>query len=181
MNRGWSALVIALFGLSITASRADASVLVSVGTQLVFENASDGRTLEGRQPFALRGGYRFELGDLYLEYTRFSVSDGSEMVAVERTHHEWQLWGRRVLVPQWKLKPYLAAGLGLQYDNVETTLSGATTKTSGDPRFLSSVAAGLTAVVWERLEMQMEAMLSGSENFSPNPRAGFGIYVGWSF
>lgn len=174
-------LFIAVLGCFFASERAHAQVFTSIGTELLFEYAPNGRALEARQPFSVRGGYRFTAGDLYLDYSQFKASEGAAVVQVERTHHEWLVWGRRILFPEWRLKPFLAAGVGVQYENVDTTLNGETTKTSGDPRLLSSLATGLSAVVWEKLEVQVEAAISGSENFSPNPRASFGLHVGWVF
>lgn len=168
----------ALMGLG---SQARAHGFGSVGTELVYEYGSNGRTLETRQPFSLRGGYRVPVADVYVEYTRFSISQGSPLVQVRRTHHEALAWARRFFFQDWKLWPYLAVGVGAQFETIETTLGDETAKSTGSPQPVFGGVMGLSASVWRGLEVQLEGGLSVSSGFSPNPKPGFGFHVGWGF
>jgi len=171
-----------LVGLGfLVPSRAEARALVALGTHLVFERGTDGRAFETRQPFSLRAGYRFEIGDAYLEYQSFSTSLGTSMVQVARTHRELIAWGRRVIVPSWKMAPYGALGAGVQYDTIETTLGAETSKADGRFEPLLSAAAGFSAAVHEKVELLLESRLTLSSGYSPNPVPGFGLILGWRF
>lgn len=162
MKRVWLAAV-AVIGFSLlNGTRAQAQAIASIGTQLAFEYGSNGRSFETRQPFALRGGYRFAQGDLYLEYGRFRTSQGSPMVQVERTHTDWLLWARRAFFTNWKFAPYAALGAGVQYEKIETTLGSERSSSTGTPQFLASAAGGFTSSVTEKLELQIESRLSSS-------------------
>jgi hypothetical protein len=164
--------------LSLTAR---AGVLLSAGSNLAFEYANNGRTFESRQPFALRGGYRFDDGDLLLERSTFSVAQGTAAVKVRRSHEEWLAWARRVFGSPLALKPYAALGGGLQSEKVETTLNGATTTNGGRAQALAAAAAGFTAETIEGVTIDLELRASTSSGYSPNPIPQFGFFVGWRY
>lgn len=168
-------------GLWLASPRAEARALVAFGTHLVFERGADGRAFETRQPFSLRAGYRFEIGDADLEYQSFSTSLGTPMVQVARTHRELIAWGRRVFVPSWRMAPYGALGVGVQYDTVETTMGMETSEAVGRFEPLFSAAAGFSAAVHEKVELLLESRFTFSSGYSPNPVPGFGLILGWRF
>ena len=82
----------------IASHSANAGVLAGVGGNLTFEYGTNGRTYEVRQPFSLRGGYRFQLADFYLEYSSFATSQATSFLEVERMHYEFIAWARKTIM-----------------------------------------------------------------------------------
>jgi hypothetical protein len=159
--------------------------LVEVGGNLAFEYANNGRTLESRQPVALRGGYRFDGVDLFLEHDSFSYSQGTPAVQVRRSHQEWIFWGRRLFAPpgleEIRLKPFAAGGIGARADKVETTLNGVTTTNTGRAEPLGALAGGFEAITADGFSLDVEIRATLSSGYAPNPVPGFGLFAGWRF
>lgn len=166
--------------LSFT-QNASAQAILSVGQNLLFENGNNGRSIDTQQPLSVRGGYRFGIRDLYLEYSSFQSAQGTPSVQVVREHSEWLAWGRRVLAPKMKFAPYAAAGLGLQYDKIETTIPGESKRDQGEPHPVLALASGFLVAVREGLELQLEVKAASSSNYAPNPLMGLAFFVGYRF
>ena len=154
---------------------------MAIGINTVYETAADGRTMETRQPVSVRGGYRFPVADVFLEYTNFRVSDGTTMVYVSREHQELILWARHLLRSDWAFTPYAGIGVGAQNDHVDTVLSKQTSNDNGALQSMATASVGLRALVLEKLELQFEGRLAVSPEYAPNPLFGFGVAVGLSF
>lgn len=172
------ALVLVFLGV---APAAHAAPIFALGGNVVFETSTDGRSLEARQPLSVRGGYRFDLMDTYLEYSNFRVSSGSTMTYVWREHQEFILWGRKLLDNRWSVSPYAAFGAGFEYEHVTTNFGMQHTDDQSDPVAMAAAALGVRFVVWEGLDLQLEGRLGFAPDFSPNPLPGVGIVAGWSF
>lgn len=159
--------------------------LVEIGGNLAFEYANNGRTLESRQPVALRGGYRFDEVDLLLEHDSFSYSQGTPAVQVRRSHQEWIFWGRHLFVApgleEIRLKPFAAGGIGARTDKVETTLNGITTTNTGRAEPLVALAGGFEAITADGFSVDVEIRATLSSGYAPNPVPGFGLFAGWRF
>lgn len=160
---------------------AQAEVLASLGTQLVFETESSGRAYDKNQPISLRAGYRFPWADLYAEYSSVQESDGTEMVKVSRKHQELLGWGRHLFMKRWKFRPYGAAGLGLQSEKVDTALGAEVAHTKGEPKGLLAAALGGTALVSKHIDIQVESRLTHVPAEAVKTRLSFGFFVGAVF
>lgn len=160
---------------------AKAEPFAALGTSLAFEQSPDGRTIETRQPFAVRGGYRFRMLDVYLDYQTYSASQGTELVRVGRTHHEWVMSARRIFFKKWKARPYGALGLGVQHDVVETTLGEEEARDVGLAQAVLAASLGVQVKVWKSFDLQFESRLATSQNYSPNPLLSLIFLGGWSF
>lgn len=172
------AAVCALLGLC---QSVHASPIVALGANLVFESSTDGRRLETRHPFSIRGGYRFSWADAYLEYANFRESTGSQMTFISRQHHEIVLWGRKFLNSSWQTSPYAALGAGLEFDEVTTNFGSQHADDQSSPQAMAAAALGVRVVVWENLDLQFEGRLSVAPDYSPNPMPALGIVAGLTF
>ena len=81
--------------LLLVGASAKAEPFAALGMSLNFEQAPDGRTIETRQPLAVRGGYRFQPVDVYLDYQTFNATQGTPLVHVARTPitSGWSMYG----------------------------------------------------------------------------------------
>lgn len=168
-------------GMSVFAQGVLAAPIMALGLNTVYETASDGRTTEQRQPLSVRGGYRFEFSDIYLEYTNFRASQGSSMVYVSRQHQEFILWVRRLFKLEWQFSPYVGAGIGAQNDHVETILGSQKSQDSGTFESMAAIAVGIKTLILRQIELQSEVRLAASEQYTPNPNFGFGVAIGLVF
>jgi len=172
-------VLLAIFLFHHTSS---ATPIVGVGANVVYESSADGRQYVARQPISLRGGYRFSLADIYLEYTNFRVADsGTSMLYVAREHQEFLLWGRRIIRADWVVSPTAALGLGFEYDRVKTSFGAQSSEESGSPLAIMASALGARVQIVEYLDLQIEGRLSFGSGSQPEPLFGFGIAFGASF
>lgn len=168
--------------LVVFSSTVQAGVIGSLGTNLTYEYAADGRTMEYRNPFSLRAGYRFRPVDAYFEYSRFQVNDdGTPMVGVWREHQEFIFWMRRLQPINPRVSPYGAIGTGYQIDRVETRFAHESAGASDVPQPLVAIAAGLRFVINKSFDLQIEARAAASPTYSPNPLLGLGAALGIAF
>lgn len=176
-----STLILIFASCLLVQKEVHAQVIGSLGQNLLFESGNNGRSIDTRQPLALRGGYRFDAGDLYLEYSKFRSAQGTPSVQVVREHGEWLMWARRIFSGEMKFAPYAAGGAGVQRDEVETTIPGETKKDRGEFRPVVAIAGGFHAVVRGGLELQLEAKTAASSSYAPNPLMGLAFFVGYQF
>jgi hypothetical protein len=172
----WFALL-----LLFTAPAAFAEPIMAIGVNTVYETAADGRTIESKTPVSVRGGYRFEIADVFLEYTNFRSSSGTSMVYVSREHQELIAWARHILRPDWRFSPYAALGVGVQNDHIDTVLASQTSSDNGALQAMAAASAGVRARIYDQLDLQFEGRLAVSPEYAPNPLFGFGLAVGLSF
>lgn len=162
-------------------SPAQAAPFVAFGSQMVFETSANGRTVEARKPFSVRGGYRFDDSDLYLEYTSYRLSEGESYVAVRLEHQEFLGWIRHVAEPSWPLSPYMAAGIGAGNDHVETVFGAEEVRDAGAPQVITAVAAGCLANLTRMVDLQLESRLAIHSGSSTSPVLGLAASLGWKF
>lgn len=173
--------IFAALVVSTLSSVALAGPFAGLGGNVTFEYASNGRTVEARQPFSLRGGYRFSKADVYLEYSSFSYDQGTPMLSVERTHREASLWARRLLVPEWKLTPFAAAGVGFQRDEATTSFGSEADRAVGDWLPTFGVAMGVDVTMFQYVNVTLEGRASTSSNYAPNPLMAVAFFIGCMF
>lgn len=171
MNRLLFVVIFVLF-----AGSARAEVLASLGTSVVFEPASNGRSLDQRQPWSVRGGYRFDRFDVYAEYSRFDVGTGTSLVGVTRKQEKALAWGRVTLLP-WRLAPYVAAGAGVLSERVETRFGEDTRTDSGRPEPVVALAGGAATPLARWCELGLEGRLESSSAYAPGVVFGLGVFV----
>ena len=128
----------------VASSSAHAEVLASLGTSVLFETSSSGRSFDQRAPMGLRGGYRFEHVDVYGEYSRFNVDSGVSMVEVTRSREQLLVWARTKLRP-WSIAPFVAAGIGELQEKVDTRFGGDSRSDSGQLQGVAALSAGAIA------------------------------------
>jgi hypothetical protein len=167
-------------GLATHSTSASASVTVSIGTNLTYEHTSEGRSMESRQPISLRAGWRTGPHNLSLEFTEYTTSSGVQILQIERKHREWIGWYRHELGP-WRLRPYVAGGVGIQYDVVRTDFAEETSRDAGSPTLLGAAAGGARYAFTRNLEVLAEVKLAMSPTYAPNPMFGAGAHLGFSF
>jgi len=176
--KSWLLVLLIVF---LPLARAQAGPIFALGANVVFETSTDGRSYEARQPVSVRGGYRFDLMDTYLEYSNFRVSSGSNMIFVWRERQEVLVWARKLLNSAWQVSPYIAIGAGFGFEHVATNFGMQHTDDQSDPTGMAAGALGARLVVWENLDLQIEGRLAFAPDFSPNPLPGFGFAAGLSF
>ncbi len=174
-------LLILFIGFCVS-QRAVAAPIFALGTNVVYEVSADGRRYEARQPLSLRGGYRFELADTYLEYTNFRVAaNGVSMLNVAREHQEFLFWGRKVFRSDWVISPSAALGVGFEHDRVSTNFGSERSEEQGSPTAIMATALGVRVQVVEHLDLQFEGRLGFGSEYQPSPLFGFGIAFGVIF
>ena len=167
--------------LSLAAApKAVANVTASIGANVAYEYASEGRSAETRTPLSLRGGWRTGPHNFQLEYSQFKTSSGVEILSIERRHHEWTGWYRHEL-GRWRLRPYVAGGLGIHYEVIETGFNGDSSRDVGNPVAHAAAAAGARFAFTRNLEILAEAKLAVSPSYAPNPMVGLGAHLGFVF
>jgi hypothetical protein len=178
--KSWFSLLLVVV-LVVAAGVAHAGPIASVGSNFVFEQAPDGRNYDIQNALNVRGGYRFPLADIYLEYSQFTSSTQVGVIATERTHSEWLAWGRYLFLKPWYVQPYLAAGLGVQSETIRTTFLTSSARDEGTPLAVGTAAAGVRALFFERLSLELEGRASFSRTYAPNPLLGVGLFLGVNF
>ena len=176
-----AALLVAFASVLISASFASASPIASIGANVSYERGADGRTYTPRVPFSLRGGYRFEMADAFLEYSMFRASEGESMISVTREQHEFLLWGRHLFRKEWRVSPFAGAGVGFHFERIETKFASDVSRETGDADPVAAVAAGLRWNVIRGFELIGEARGAFAARYSPNPMLGIGLGAGVSF
>jgi hypothetical protein len=174
--KAWLLLLILVMGHT-----AQAGPIASLGTNFVFEQSADGRNYDVQSPLVFRGGYRIPLADFYLEYSQFSSSTQVGVVSTERTHSEWIAWARYLFMKPWYVQPYLAGGLGVQSETVKTSFMSSNARDEGTPLAVGTAAAGVRALFFERLSLELEGRASFSRTYAPNPLLGVGLFLGVNF
>jgi hypothetical protein len=171
--------VLVLF-LSLFSISAHAEILGALGAGMQFEYAANGRTMEARTPISVRGGYGFSFGDTYLEYSRFSTTEGASFVGIDRIHNEWIVWYRRSLWQSWYVSPFIAGGMGAQVDEVHTRFQEETETGRGGPQTVFAGAFGMKGRITKNIDLQLEARVETSPNDAPNPELGAFALIGFS-
>ncbi len=153
---------------------ASAAPLVSVGLGVIYEKSSDGRTIETRTPYAIGGGYRFSELDVHVEYSMFRAGDGESLVKVDREYHEFMLWARRFFLPEWSVQPYAGAGIGLQFEKVETSFDQEVSRETGDPGAVYAAKAGMRFPLDRHFEALIEGKVAVAARYPSEPLWGLG-------
>ena len=167
--------IITSFCLFWQGSVAQAEVLASIGTSMVYELSASGRSYESKQPWAVRGGYRFSLADLYAEYSHVASSQGSGLVQVGKSRDEFLGWTRYV-VKGWSLRPFGAIGAGFVSQTVSTQFSDQGDNIKGEPDPVVAASLGLIWPVMSHFEISLEGRAESSAAFSPNPMMGVSLF-----
>lgn len=180
ISRFFASLTLASL-VSLVGVSARAEMLASLGTSVMFESSSNGRTLDQRQPWALRGGYRFERFDVYAEYARFgNATTGTSYVGVTRKQEQLLLWGRHV-VRQFRLMPYAAVGVGALAETIETRLGTEERTDSGRPEAAFAGAVGAIAPITQWCEVSLEGRAETSPAYAPHPVFGLSVFASAKF
>lgn len=167
--------ILVLLVVAASAS-ARAETLASLGTTMLFETSASGRTFDQRQPWAIRGGYRFERFDVYAEFARFlAPSNGTSFVSVARQQDQLLLWGRHV-VRKWRVTPFGAAAVGALTEKIETKLGNEERTDSGRPEPVLALAAGAIAPIAEWCEISLETRAETSPAYAPHPVFGLSVF-----
>ncbi len=177
----WAAVILLLGGIFAVSSGAHATMTSSLGSMMTFERATNGRAIDTRLPWALRGGYRFGLTDFEIEYSSFATSQGTAMVQVKRERQEVMFWVRRTFASHWPLKPYLSGALGLLREQAETVFGSAMGLNVGEPTTVFNVALGARAQIASNLEIDLGPRFGISESYVPNPQLSFSFFISWIF
>lgn len=174
-------VIICVATLLLGAEHGRAEGIAALGTGMTFETSTDGRTIETRQPFSVRGGYRFPWVDTYLEFNTFHTSSGNPTVFITREHDEWLLWGTHAFRKDWPISPFVGAGLGIESERVTTSLGAESSRDGGDPQSMAAAVCGLRSTLWKTLDLALESRLSFASHFQPNPLFGLGVVAGYLF
>jgi hypothetical protein len=162
----------AIFCLLVFFSSMSAHAEITFGIQqgFLWQSTSDGSGYVLRQPIGVRAGYGWEQKDIYLEYNRYSSSDGLPQLSTSLTHQEILLWGRysfQTALPMLQL--YVAAAPGIQWEVLDTTFMSSSYHDVGTDEFLFAAACGVRYLPWTQLELFLEGRLEASAGNQPNP------------
>ncbi len=171
-------LVFALALVASVSSRAE--VLASLGTSVMFEAATSGRSYDQRQPISIRGGYRFPRFDAYAEYSRFEVATGTSFVGVSRRRDQALAWAR-VMKSEWRIAPFAAVGAGLLTERVETRFGNENRSDGGSPQLVTAIAVGGMTPLSKWLELSLEARGENSSAYSPHQLFGLSLFLSAKF
>lgn len=173
--------LLGFFAINIMSLPASAEVLAGLGGSIAFERSANGRDFETRQPWGVRGGFSMRRTDFYLEYQTFQVSDGIESMYLTRTRHEWLGWVKQRIAPHRYWSPFLAAGLGFEYEVIQTQFMGGSYRDRGLLEPVAALAAGLQANVTREFNLNLESRLAASAMYVPNPQFSLAMFAGLRF
>lgn len=157
-------------------------VLLATGLNALIEREDFESNYRLRAPWLVRAGFVFKSGDAFYEYSQLRQLTGEGSVDVSRVQHYQLLWYRhRINETSRKVALFVGGGLGLQRENLTTTLNGQSTKNDGANYLLTGLSAGAYVVGSGIVEMGGELRVLASENFRPNPTIGAAVTIGLRF
>lgn len=168
------AVLICIFAFDV-----QAEVIGSAGTSLSYELEANGRSYATIQPWSVRAGYGHKLGDLYFEYSQSESTQGTKLVQVGRMRQEFIVFAKRVLTTRWVLRPFVAAGPGLNIQTVSTQLGSVNRQDAGQAELLFAAACGLQLRPSKNIEINFEGRAAASRSYSPNPQFSAGLFFGF--
>mgnify|MGYP001499015485 CR=1 FL=1 len=161
--------------------KASAAPIISIGTGMLFERGSDGRTVEARTPFSIAGGYRFQEVDVFLEYSMFRAGDGEGDIAVDRERHEVVLWGRHFFFPRLNVNPFIGLGAGFQYERVELAFGQEVSREAGEPTAVYGAITGIRFPFTRHFEFLLEGRVAVAARYSSEAAWSLGAAAGINF
>jgi hypothetical protein len=153
-------------------------VLVTIGAAAFTEEEAMTDRYQVRVPWLVRGGWVFDKGDAYYEYSRFVVTTGEGAITVRRTQHMQMLWYRHWLEKKGEFVPFVAGAIGAQANTVKTDLGAQSIKTNGESELTLGLATGAFTTLSDLFETGIEFRLLASETFRPNLAIGATVFFG---
>ena len=157
-------------------------VLVTTGLNTIIEREDFESNYRLRTPWLVRAGFVLKRGDAFYEYSQLRQLTGEGSVDVSRVqHYQLLCYRHRINEMSRKIAFVIGGGLGLQRENLTTTLNGQSTKNDGANYLLTGLSGGAYVVGSGIIEMGAELRVLASENFRPNPTIGAAVTIGLRF
>lgn len=178
MKRNAYLFIISLSLFVLIGPLAKAEWLGDFGGQVRAFRQNDARTLESRNPLAIRGGIRRRKYDIYLEYAQWKNAAGNGYIDVTETHQDLLMWFRKILIPDWKGLPYMAIGVGATRGLVKTELNSVAEVQHGLLEPLAKAALGGFIQVIQNIQLSVEMTAQIPSPLGVQPELGVGMYLG---
>jgi hypothetical protein len=153
-------------------------VLVHLGAAAFAEEDAMYDRYEVRIPWLVRGGWIFDKGDAFYEYSRFTVTTGEGAITIRRIQHIQMLWYRHWLEKRGEFVPYIAGAVGAQASSIKTDFGAQTIKSNGENELALGLATGAFTMLSDLFETGIEFRLLASETFRPNLAIGATVFFG---
>lgn len=142
--------------------------ILSGGLGMVAERSNDNRTYEPRTLIFGRTGFEHGQHEVLLEVGGFKQETGSSGISVSRFHRQIDVWYHYLLFSRAPMgHPYLGLGLGVQRDDVTTTVFGSPSTSSGVFEAQLSVGGGYRFELGDTFAIWLEGRLATSKNYVP--------------
>ncbi len=153
-------------------------VLIVAGIGAFIEQEGHEDRYQVRAPWLLRGGWVFDRGDAYYEYSRFTVTTSEGAITIRRIQHIQLLWYRHWLEKKGNFVPYVAGALGAQANTLKTDFGSQSIKTNGENELAVGLATGAFTTFAKVYETGIEFRMLASETFRPNLAIGATLFFG---
>ena len=160
---------------------ARAGAIAEIGGAMSWEKQTDGLNYRTNAPWTARAGWAFYDFDALLEFATFSRSDAEPNGRIDFAERQLTLWARFPFRVPYIVKPYVGAGIGARQEETTEVFLGSTDSTRGRPRWMGAIAGGAMLTIWGGLVGELEARLTDSPGYSPNPQISAWTAVGYRF